>query len=145
MKDSLDIPDADAWSLMLLEMASIWKMLARRALIEANEGPVVVESFRGVDRQGNALVEKKVNPALAFFMKSQDKIREIGDELLATRKARAKLGDGDRPLGPEEYARQVEAKIKAFRNGAEQQRIDKIRAKEGRPALSPPIVPDEDS
>jgi len=136
LRTELGVQDDDPWSLSLVEYASLWKILFRRALLEAGEDRVIIESYRGVDKEGNSLWEKKLNPALSFAEKVKSILHDIGEDLIATKKAKAKLATGSAPPGPDEYARQVEAKI--------QEQIKEIEAKtrvlgeKARKTLPPP-------
>ena len=111
MKEDLGILDGDSWSLMLLEIGGLLQVMLRRAWAEAAEDTVVIESFRGVDKEGNALFEKKVNPALAYADKLVESTRKIGEELIASKRAKAKLSTEGGVMGPEEKLRKAEARI----------------------------------
>ena len=128
MRESLGIPADDKWSLMLLEYAGMWMILLQRAQTEPNSEDIVIDSYRGVDKEGNALYEKKVNPAHAFSERVHKIIQSVGRELVATREARAKLSQDKPRESPDEFARKIEALI-IDANKADEEKIKRIAAR----------------
>jgi len=132
MRKALNVGAEDTWSLMLLEYAGMWRLVIRRAMSEAGTTPVVVESYRGVDTEGNALYELKVNPAIMLADRALKTIQTIGKELIATREAKVKLSREREDVGPEERLRLVQKKIEDTINkvkNKEQQILDYNRLK----------------
>lgn len=153
LRDGLEVGPDDPWSLALTEYASLWKVLMRRGLIESTNG-VVVESYRGVDKAGNVLYEKKLNPALEFVEKARKVLHDIGEDLIATRKAKFKLEIGARKaIGPEETLKRIEDKIAKIK-AAVGTKVDEIPQDQiidaefvktiTSPLPPPPIVPDDE-
>jgi hypothetical protein len=128
MKEALGLDDDDLWSKMLVEYGAMWTVLLMRAQSEPGADKIVVDSYRGVDKEGNALYEKKVNPSISFSQSVQKILQAIGKELIATREAKAKLKQAKGAPGPDEFVRVVEAQFVAS-DGDVDAKSEKIRAK----------------
>jgi len=111
MQEALGIDGDDPWSLSLVEYASLWKILMRRALMEAARDKTVVESYRGVDKEGNALYENKIHPALLLAERINKILHEIGEDLIATKKAKAKLEIEQTSEGPDAALARIKARM----------------------------------
>lgn len=111
MQKALGIEGDDPWSLSLVEYASLWKILMRRALMEAARDKTVVESYRGVDKEGNALYENKIHPALLLAERINKILHEIGEDLIATKKAKAKLETEQSTEGPDAQLARIKARM----------------------------------
>lgn len=111
MQEALGIEGDDPWSLSLVEYASLWKILMRRALMEAARDKTVVDSYRGVDKEGNALYESKIHPALLLAERINKILHEIGEDLVATKKAKAKLDKEGSTEGPDAQLARIKARI----------------------------------
>jgi len=112
MQQALDIDGDDPWSLSLVEYASLWKVIMRRALMETSRDKLVVESYRGVDKEGNALFESKIHPAILLAERVNKILHDIGEDLIATRKAKAKLDKEGSSEGPDAALARIKARMK---------------------------------
>ena len=140
MRRSLGVEDDDAWGQMLVQYGAMWNLLLQRAMSEENSEMVVVESYRGVDKEGNALYELKVNPTLAFAKDVQRILQSIGKDLVATKEAKLRLSQAKAQAGPEEALRIIEAAFKVSDADVEV-KTERIREKRKRPALEDPDRP----
>jgi len=112
MQKALNVDADDPWSLSLIEYASLWKVIMRRALMETSRDKLVVESYRGVDKEGNALYESKIHPAVMLAERVNKILHEIGEDLIATKKAKAKLDKDGSTEGPDAQFARIKARMK---------------------------------
>jgi hypothetical protein len=140
MRRSLGVDDDDLWSLMLIEYGAMWNLLLQRAMSEDGVEEVVIDSFRGVDKEGNALYERKVNPLLIFARDVQRILQSIGKDLVATREAKLRLSQNRVTAGPEEALRIIEASFVAADADVEN-KAQKIRDKKKKPSIPDPDRP----
>lgn len=112
MQEALNVDADDPWSLSLIEYASLWKVIMRRALMETSRDKLVVESYRGVDKEGNALYESKIHPAVLLAERVNKILHEIGEDLIATKKAKAKLDKEPSSEGPDARLARIKDRMK---------------------------------
>jgi len=83
-----------------------------RAALESKNDPIAINSYRGVDNRGNALYEKKINPAVTLIERVHKALRDYGEDLIASRKAKAKLNQEHDHKKPDQIRRELEEKLK---------------------------------
>lgn len=140
MRRSLGIEDEDVWSQMLIEYGAMWNLLLQRAMSEERAVEVAIESYRGIDKEGNALYERKVNPLLMFARDVQRILQSIGKDLVATKEARLRLSQHKPGVGPEEALQLIEAQFKVSDEEVES-KSQKIRDKKKKPSTVDPDRP----
>lgn len=140
MRRALNVKDDDLWSQMLIEYGAMWNLLLQRAMSDDDAGEVVIESYRGIDKEGNALYERKVNPLLVFARDVQRVLQSIGKDLVATKEAKIKLSQTKAGVGPEEALRLIEVSFEVSDKDVED-KSQKIRDKRKKPSNLDPDRP----
>lgn len=116
MIDELQIQKGNSFDLSTVGAIAINQVLLKRVLDALSSETPVVDHFRGLTREGDAVFERKMHPAFDRVERLQDQMQRLQSDLMATRREKSKDNLRKR-MSPSEQAKRLKDRLDAARKG----------------------------
>ena len=116
MIDELAVQKGNNFDLNTVGAIAINQVLLKRVLNALSDETPVMDHFRGLTREGQAVFERKMHPAFDRIERIMDQMQRLQTDLMATRREKSKDNLRKR-LSPSESAKKLKERLDASRKG----------------------------